>query len=323
LNPATDLQGGRSGRRSRGISLRAPKLDVNQCLINPEKPTIAPFEEIAPGAFAMGYTKKNHRCQEERMKLPFLLVLIVLSMCSSLNAQTPPSQAAAAGYQHLVFDDEFNSPNTVSPDGSGNYNWYLTSIYGSPALPASGYSIQNGYLEIKTDASGYSYGMATVDPENTVQAWQHGYFEARILFCSTCSQGHGWPSFWSASIERATGQIPESAPSAELDVFEYYVSGGYRYYLTTVHQASGMAKGVQNLNNVPTVPSGTNYGAWHIYGCLWTTNEVRWYFDNNLVETVKTGPGTPYTALEQEKMFLILGTGLNWPTYVDYVHVWQ
>jgi beta-glucanase (GH16 family) len=323
LNPATDLQTGRSGRRSRGISLRDPKLDPNQCLINPKSLLIGQFEKTAPGAFAMGYTEKNYQCQEKRRKFPFLLVLIVFGVCSSIKAQTPPSQAAAAGYKTLVFDDEFNSPDTVSPNGSGNYNWYLTNIYGLPALPASGYSIQDGYLEIKTDASGFSYGMATVDAENTVQAWQHGYFEASILFCSTCSQGHGWPSFWSSSIELATHQISESAPAGELDFFEYYVSGGYRAYLTTVHQASGTTKGVQNPNNVPTVPSGTNYGTWHIYGCLWTPNEVRWYFDNNLVETVKTGPGTPYTALEQEKMFLILGSGVNWPMYVDYVHVWQ
>jgi beta-glucanase (GH16 family) len=256
------------------------------------------------------------------MKIPLLLVLIVLSVSSTL-AQTPPSQASAAGYKHLAFDDEFNSPNTISPNGTGNYNWYAANIYYSPSLPASGYSVQNGYLEIKTDASGYSYGLATVSPENTVQAWEHGYFEARIAFCSTCSQGHGWPSFWSGSIARATGQIPESAPFAELDFFEYYVWEGYKAYLTTVHQASGTGKGVQNYNNNPTVPSGTNFASWHIYGCLWTPDEVRWYFDNKLVETVKTGPGTPYTALEQEKMFLILGTGVNWPMYVDYVHVWQ
>jgi beta-glucanase (GH16 family) len=256
------------------------------------------------------------------MKFAGLLVLVALSVCSSL-AQTPPPQASAAGYTHLAFDDEFNSPDTISPNGTGNYNWYATNIYGSPSLPPSGYSVQNGYLEINTDASGYSYGLATVSPQNTVQAWQHGYFEASILFCSYCSQGEGWPSFWSSSIERATGQIPLSGPSGELDFFEYYVGGGNALYLTTVHQASGSSNGQQNANNWPTVPAGTNYGNWHTYGCLWTPNEVRWYFDNNLVTTVQTGPGTPFTAVEQEHMFLMLGTGRNWPMYVDFVHVWQ
>jgi beta-glucanase (GH16 family) len=114
-----------------------------------------------------------------------------------------------------------------------------------------------------------------------------------------------------------------SAATGELDFFEYWVGDGFAGYLTTVHQTSGTSKGQQNPNNVPTVPAGTNYGDWHIFGCLWTPNEVRWYLDNNLVTTVETGPGTPYTAVEQQKMFLILGTGVNWPMYVDYVHVWQ
>jgi beta-glucanase (GH16 family) len=256
------------------------------------------------------------------MKVKVLFALVTLGVCSCL-AQTPPPQATAAGYTHLVFGDEFNSPDTISPNGTGNYNWYTTNIYGSPALPSSGYSVQNGYLEINTDTSGYSYGLATVSPQNTIQAWNHGYFEARILFCSYCFQGEGWPSFWSTSIERATGQIPFNAPTGELDFFEYYVGGGYAAYLTTVHQSSGNNKGQQNANNAPTMPQGTYYGDWHTYGCLWTPNEVRWYFDNNLVTTVQTGPYTPYTAVEQEKMFLILGAGYKWPMYVDYVHVYQ
>ena len=84
------------------------------------------------------------------MKLAGLLVLIAVSASSSL-AQTPPPQATTAGYTHLVFDDEFNSPNTISPDGTGNYNWYAKNIYGPPSLPSTGYSVQNGYLEINTD----------------------------------------------------------------------------------------------------------------------------------------------------------------------------
>jgi beta-glucanase (GH16 family) len=61
----------------------------------------------------------------------------------------------------------------------------------------------------------------------------------------------------------------------------------------------------------------------HTYGCLWTPDKVVWYFDNKPVTTVSTGPGTPFTAIEKEHMFIMLGTGRNWPMDVDYVHVWQ
>ncbi len=259
------------------------------------------------------------------MRETFLL-LLALSAVPFADAQKPPSQAVTSGYTHLVFDDEFNSPDTVSPDGTGNYNWYRTNFYNpSLTLPASGYSIQDGYLAIYTDTSGYSNGLQTADPQNTVQAWQHGYFEARILFCQYCSDGTGWPAFWSSSIEFVTGQVPVNNPYAELDFMEYYTQGGRSTYETNVHQVidSTPSTQVQNVNDKPKIPLGTNFSTWHTYGCLWTPNQVQWYFDNKLVTTVATGPGTPFTALEQSKMFLILGTGKWWPMYVDYVHVWQ
>jgi len=257
-----------------------------------------------------------------------MLALIALLTLPSAMCQTAPPQAVAVGYTNLVFDDEFNSPNTVSPDGTGNYNWYLTNfIDPSLSLPAGGYSIQDGFLGIYTDASGYGDGLQTADPLNTTGAWQHGYFEASILFCQFCSIGgsSSWPAFWSASLEQATGQNPVGSPYAELDFMEYYTQGGQSDYITTVHQFVNTNPSTQdqNLNNLPTIPAGTDFGTWHTYGCLWTPNLVRWYFDNQLVTTVATGPGTPFTALEQSKMFLILGTGQYWPMFVDFVHVWQ
>ena len=263
-----------------------------------------------------------------RLKLLPLFVLLSAQLAfAQVRArevsQTPPPQAAAAGYNHLVFDDEFSDYNTVSPDGTGNYNWYTTNFYNPGlSLPSYGYSIQNGYLSILTDASGYGDGLATADPSNTTQAWQHAYFEARILFCATCSQGSAWPAFWTYPIEEVTGQLSADAPFGELDFMEYYTQGQSSALLTTVHQRTSQTN-LENSNNMPTVPAGTNFGQWHTYGCLWTPNQVRWYLDNQLITTTATGPGTPFTAIEQEHMFMILGTGVQWPMYVDYVHVWQ
>ncbi len=253
------------------------------------------------------------------------LLPLLAALCAPLAiAQSPPPQAVAAGYTNLVFDDEFNSPNTVSPDGTGNYNWYLTN-FTNPALSltGTGYGIDDGILTILTDNSGYSDGLQTADPLNTTQAWQHAYFEASILFCQYCSTGAAWPAFWATSIENATGQLPAGQPYAELDFMEYYTQGQQSNYATTVHQWLNQTNVQNTNNNVPQIPPGTDFSVWHTYGCLWTPNLVRWYFDNQLVTTVATGPGTPFTAIEQEKMFLILGAGAYWPMSVDYVRVWQ
>jgi beta-glucanase (GH16 family) len=241
---------------------------------------------------------------------------------------TPPAQASAAGYRKLVFYDEFNSAANISPDGSGSYNWYTTNFYSpSATLPNTGYQVGNGYLTILTDASGYSEGLATAEPAHSSGVWQHGYFESRIRFNPLGSQGGAWPAFWSYSIEGAMGQIPAGSDFAELDFMECYPIGGSCTFITTLHQwqynPSGNISIAGNPNNVPTIPAGTDFTQWHIYGCLWTPNKVQWYLDNKLITTVATGPGTNFTALEQNHMFLLLGTGMNWPMDVDYVHVWQ
>ena len=115
------------------------------------------------------------------------------------------------------------------------------------------------------------------------------------------------------------------SPYAELDFMEYYTPERQSTYLTTVHQWINTypSTQAQNPNNVPAIPANTDFSKWHTYGCLWTPNQVQWFFDNQLVTTVATGPGTPFTALEQSQMFLLLGTGVSWPMYVDYVRVWQ
>ncbi len=277
------------------------------------------------------------------MKESILLLLALSAPLASAQtvqaAPAPPSQAVAAGYTNLVFDDEFNSPSTISPDGTGTYNWYGSTAPVSPAmaLPGPTYSVVNGVLAINTDQSGYSDSLQTATPQNTANAWQHGYFEASILFCQYCSAGAAWPAFWSSSTALLTGQVPLGAPYPELDFMEYYTQPASStqpavvtqpvqgIYTTTVHQwinATPMT-GVQNPNNVPTIPPGTDFSLWHTYGCLWTPNQVQWFLDNQLVTTVATGPGTPFTALEQSKLYLILGSGAWWPMYVDYVHVWQ
>jgi beta-glucanase (GH16 family) len=244
------------------------------------------------------------------------------------TAASPPAPAIAAGFTNLVFDDEFTTPSTISPNGSGSYNWYATNFAGASAsLPSSDYSVQGGYLAIKTDTSGYSYGLATAAPGHTAQAWQHGYFEASIKFNPGGYQGSAWPAFWSWSIEDATGTDVGNGtrgPYAELDFMEAYPIGYGRIAIgTTIHQWLSGKSVSQNSNNAPSIPWGTNFNQFHVYGCAWTPDKVVYYFDNQPVTTVLTGPGTPFTAIEQDHMFIILGAGRNWPMDVDYVHIWQ
>ena len=245
---------------------------------------------------------------------------------------TAPTQAAAAGFNTLVFDDEFNSPNTISPNNEGHYNWYTWNVYGtSKELSSADYEVSNGCLTIFTDLTGSGADLQTVNSGTaTTGLFQYGYFEARIQFNPTGSEGGGsWPAFWSDALQ----SIPEISPFAELDFMEAVPNGkggattgsNGVTIITTAHQ---WTKGngwndTYNTNNIPPVPASFNYDAFHIYGCLWSPSSVTWYIDNQPVMTVAIGPGTELTAIEQDQLFLILGTGKNWPTTFDYVRVWH
>jgi beta-glucanase (GH16 family) len=240
-----------------------------------------------------------------------------------------PAQAAAAGFKNLIFDDEFNSINTISPNNSGTYNWYTWNPYSTSAeMPLSDFQVQNGCLTIETDLSGYSAGLMTINSTtDTAGTFQLGYFEARMQFYPAGSQGGAWPAFWSYALQAIQG----TTPYAELDFIEAYPGGAGGAtlgsngvtLLTTVHQWTSSSSSTQQPNDVPALPANFNYDAFHIYGCLWTTDSVTWYIDNQPVMTVATGPGTSFTALEQDQMFLVLGTGKSWPVTFDYVRVWH
>lgn len=227
----------------------------------------------------------------------------------------PPTQASAAGFNNLVFDDQFTTPNTIS--ASGNGLWY-------PNLPSSGYTVSNGCLTILTDTSGYGDGIGTYAGWGSTKSttFQHGYFEASIRFNPTGHQSGAWPAWWSYALEGLQG----AKSWGELDFMEAYPTGpGQIVEIDTIHQwtAGNPNTTVQQQNNVPKLPAGTVFTTWHVYGCLWTPGTVTWYFDNQPMLTVMTGPGTKFPSIEQDHMALFLGTGLNWPMQVQYVHVWQ
>jgi beta-glucanase (GH16 family) len=266
-----------------------------------------------------------------------------------VQTAVPTSQAVAAGYTHPALIDEFNT-QSVSNTGSGTFNWYNYNPYGGPLLSSGQYSIVNGYLTIQSDASGYSSGLTTIDSLNPAVSrpgaiavntgkgvtFQYGYFECRMKFDATLSPetaaGQSWPAFWSNAIQ---GPQDQTNTYTELDFMEGYpvAKSPYVSIATTVHEwtrgwnangaPSGNNSNFQNSNNTLGVPAGLNLSDFNTYGCLWKPSEIDWYINNKLVTSVAVGSGTAYPSTGADAMYLVLGTGKNWPITVDYVHVWQ
>jgi hypothetical protein len=278
---------------------------------------------------------------------------------SKATPLTAPTQAAAAGFSTLVFDDEFTSTTTVASSTSptSGFKWYWNSWYGTTpdytvttgagsgaTAGATGFLTINGPMELQS--------VPTYAPASQrAGTWQHAYFEARIQFSYTVtgkgSESTGWPSFWAFAVQAQSATVGEKL--AELDFLEAFPlgnAGAKSYIINTLHNWQATAGDVTGIDTYNT--NGSSYqqslqgttelaqptdSAWHTYGCLWTgngkTGNVQFYYDNHLVvhpggvTSIPVGTGTGLTAQEQDNMFLILQGESGWPINVDWVHVWQ
>ncbi|MER3474899.1 MAG: hypothetical protein C4335_12955 [Armatimonadota bacterium] len=278
-----------------------------------------------------------------------LSIALVASGCSLLlrstgaTAPTPPPQAAAAGFTKLTFSDEFNSISTIDVNATGlpGYKWYVDRPFGWPVVQRSEYRICNGVLVITQQGSSYAnWGSATYSVKGkTGRAFRYGYIEARMRFDPALGpNSDGWPSFWMLSLSHTLGS--NDSRYSELDIFEAY-TGGYaeykRAFVGTLHewQQKPTLVHYQNANNWTPLPH-VDFGKWHTYGVLWKPGEVTWYFDGTALQTQRysangypepqTNPISPigtFSIIDSEDLVLILGSGVSWPLYVDYVRVWQ
>jgi len=257
--------------------------------------------------------------------------------------QVPPMQAAAAGFQSLAFDDEFNSLSLAPSGGdSSTDNWYPGLWYEDSGPSSSQTQVNSGVLDLDWTRSGWSSsGLcdATVEGESNSalsgQSFRYGYFEARMKWDNVTG---AWPAFWLLPVQAIEGQ----QNTGELDIFEG--QGLDPTYYGTLHTWDGSTPLWASSPNAFSTPAGTDFTQWHEYGLLWNAPEngqpgsVTWYFDNVSVGSAST-TNLPNSVFDQQNYFLILSSqeGVNWNScepqsdgsaasinlYVDWVHVWE
>lgn len=254
----------------------------------------------------------------------------------------PPPQASEAGYNNVVFFDDFFSTGTIdmTDTGEAQFNWYTARPYGWANIQASEYKVADSVLTI-TQANAYAnWGLATVHPRSKAGfSMKFGYTEACMRFDpSHAASSDGWPSFWAKSSMDLTGTYGKR--NAELDFFEAWhpeaepyddlFCGGIHDWQTDGTNYHMGADGRRTIH-------GTAWGQWHRYGCLWQAGQCRWYLDDQVILTQQystnnqpepNDPSNPigtFAILDTEDpgMALILGNGTNWPLEVDWVAVWR
>jgi hypothetical protein len=273
----------------------------------------------------------------------------------------PPAPAAAAGFTHVVFEDDFTTNDTIAPtqNAASGYKWYwsfditsttpwtvqtaATAASVSDAGPGTNASPRGGILTVNgpgepNDAlitvPGWSLnnGNATLPAEGNGN-WSHAYFEAyiqsRIDGNSSTSPSSGWPAFWSWSIQGLRnfgfgGSSLTTASYSEIDFYETYgtIFGNQPgNWTATMHQ---WPANVSSDGNTQHTDNG-----WHTFGCLWISTgtgagQVKFYYDGVQVDkAIDSGTGQTQFSLESLSQFIVLGSGKGWNMNVDWVRVWQ
>lgn len=249
-------------------------------------------------------------------------------------------------YQKLIFQDEFdqavNSP--VDPNkwtaeiggkgwGNQELQYYTDSI-------ANAFHDGNGSLVIKA---------IRLDPPLTLSCWygpcqytsgrlitkgkfelKYGRFEARIKI----PQGQGiWPAFWLLGNNIDKVGWPQSG---EIDIMEN-IGREPSIVHGTIHGPG--YSGASGIGAPYSLPNNQAFAAdYHVYAVEWSSNEIRWYVDGKLYQTLKPQnlpAGTTWVFDHSFFLLLNLAVGGGWPgnpdqtttfpqmMLVDYVRVYR
>lgn len=197
------------------------------------------------------------------------LALAVTSCCAQTNQTVtlPPP-----GYK-LAWADEFDG-GTLD---TNKWEYRTDSKHWSTQLPAN-VSVRDGKLILavkKEEAGGKQYTGAGIISK---QAFKHGYYESRFKV----PPGAGWhTSFWMMLHDGKGGTNPKAA-AQELDVCESD-SVNLKQYGANVHKWNPAPHVAMGHKTVPTPDLSAEF---HTFGCEFTPETVKYFFEGKLVGTV-------------------------------------
>lgn len=225
-----------------------------------------------------------------------LAILLVLFCALCAGAQSPPSQAIAAGYTNLAWNPTFSPANICTGNTSG-CDFYSPGAVGSGDQGVV--TNPTGYLNLNWQSGqGGNYTVVSSISANKAyyKAFTYGYIEISMAFDPDTGN---WPALWLQGVPDV-GSSPYTGP--ELDMLEWQSNTPSLYY-GTIHSWAGGTSTQQGIT--PTVsPTWSNY---NVYGVLWTPTTISWYLNNTLLGSEST-TSAPYNTVfaGQIPLFLIM-----------------
>lgn len=226
-----------------------------------------------------------------------------------------PEIAKKHGMTRLVFEDDFDSMDTIDINATGEagYKWYVRRPYKSTTMTAEDITISDSILTLHETNSLYNYGLATVDGHNGVgYAFNKGVLEFRIRIPhfdqnkrNGREYGCGVPAVWSFPREKIYEYDGNYAPQwIETDWMEYwgdldkFPEGHYSITLHEVVRAKDENGVVIKDEKVATQKHslghqrnqhGFHDGLWHTMTYLWDNDLFVGYFDDKEVLRMEYG----------------------------------
>ena len=224
-----------------------------------------------------------------------MIVCLAAAGGAQTNIILPPP-----GYQ-LVWADEFNHGSL----DTNQWDYRTDSKMWSTQLPRN-VAVRDGHLILavkKEDAAGKHYTGAGVISK---AAFKYGYYESRFKV----PPGAGWhTSFWMMKHNGQGGTGP-TASAQELDVCEND-SVNLRRYGVNVHKWNPPPHVAMGGTSVATPDLSAGF---HVFGCEFTPETVKYYFDGRLVRTVAV---TNFVHSEQHIWLTTIASNLGGTKAVD------
>jgi beta-glucanase (GH16 family) len=232
------------------------------------------------------------------------------------------------GNWNLKFHDEFsgsslNTAKWVNENSAGRPNY---GPQGGTAYRPSNATVGGGQLNIDLDPNqsyaGSPHTGARIDTFGKY-GFTYGYLEFRAKMPD---HDGSWAALWT-NADSHPGPGPDWPANGEFDVLEtlgdnnsprIWVHEGATQGSTSDRPWSGGGRTFANANT-----------AWHTYAMAWEPNQVRFYYDGDLVSTFSPStsggwvPSAPHHVIVELKS---LNAGSPPPPdsmQVDYVRVWQ
>ncbi|HET9620511.1 MAG TPA: family 16 glycosylhydrolase [Kofleriaceae bacterium] len=274
-------------------------------------------------------------------RLSVLAVLAVVATASSAHAQS----------WNLVWSEEFDGPAGSFPDttrwtydlgnnngwGNGESEFYCAAgANNAPCSAANPNVFMNGAgsLVIRARRDGNGQWTSTRMQTSGKFTVQFGRIEARMKLVAANGL---WPAFWMLGSNIGSVGWPSCG---EQDIMEWVDNYGPSQTSSTIHgpgYSGGNGIGVQTA-----FPNGTRVddGNYHIYGVIWSNNQIQFYRDSitNITRTITPANIPPGTTWAYNHPFFILlnqAVNGNWfapadgstpavnDMLIDYVRVYQ